>query len=303
MILIIHEKEDKKLAVQISQSLKQKGFNPQLQSLSNLKDADKEIQAAVLIFSQKSNLSEKIINHYDYIFENAIPLIPYVISDVEFSVSMQHFLNTHDWINAYDVSQKEAFTDLAILLNELIYGQREQEQESYQQSENRVYQNKNKSTSKKKKQTYAIIGVSIVFALILTYFIFGGSNNPVKEKNNPQSLIVGNWKLAKYEDNMQRSSADYANFIKNVSALKKNFLLKIKQDNTFEKYGFAKPEYGNWELDKQNMILYMWPNNANDKQRDKLNIEKLTKDSLIMTVSSQIDSMTLINTKFVLYKE
>jgi len=115
-------------------------------------------------------------------------------------------------------------------------------------------------------------------------------------------MIVGNWRMANYQDNMQRSQDDYVNFLKSINALKQNFLLKISEDGSFEKLGFQNPETGNWEIDIQNMKLYMWPKNSQG-QKDMLQIEKLTADTLIMSIATKIDSLTLINTKFTLYKE
>ncbi len=294
MIHIIHEKEDKKIAIQISQFLQSKGFTA---TLNDITSENSNSEVAVLIFSQKNNRSEKIISKYDYVFENDVPLIPFIISDVELSVSMQHFLNTHDWINAFDVSSKEAINDLSVLVTELVSPDKKNVPK-------KVTKNTNDNSEDKKdsKQKAMIIGVIAIFALILMYFIFGGKNNVISNSSNPDNLIAGSWKLADYQDNMPRNPSDYADFVNSIGALKQNFLLIFNDDYTFEKYGFSAIEKGNWQFDKQNMVLYMWPPGS-DQQKDMLKIEKLTQDSLIMTIATQIDSLTLINTKFTLYKE
>lgn len=298
MVLLIHEKEDKKLAIKISKRLESSGFKCTLDNIETIKQNSELplIETAIMIFSQKSNLSEKIMKEYDEVFENEIPLIPFVVTDVELSVAMQHFFNSHDWINAYDISTDEAIKDLSILVNENINDV----------SGVPVSTKKNKvvgAKSTNKNQTYVIIGISAVFLLIIMYFIFGNkNNNPLSSGSSPEELIVGNWKMANYQDNMPRQPNEYADFIKNITALKQNFLLKLNEDNSFNKYGFSQDEKGNWQIDPQNMVLYMWPPGS-DEHKDMLQIEKLTADSLIMSIATQVDSTTQIITRFSLYKE
>ncbi len=295
MIAILFDKNDKKTAVSISKALQSKGYQTTLNDVINENPEQIEkLQHTILIFSQKSNLSEYLIKQFDKAYENGINIIPFIISDVELSISMQHFLNTHDWINAFDVSMKEAIDDLVTLIKEL-----DGEKKQYANTPQKQTNTEKTKLTKKQKQTYAAIGVGIVFLIILLIFF---TQNNSQASTNPDKLIIGNWKLAKYEDNMQRTPQEFADFQAGVQQLQRNFLLKIKEDGTFEKYGFTVPETGNWEFDPQNKILYMWPPNA-DKQRDMLKVEKLTKDSLVMIIATQIDSLTLINTKFTLYKE
>ncbi len=295
MIAILFDKNDKKTAVSISKTLQSKGYQTTLNDVINENPEQIEkLQHTILIFSQKSNLSEYLIKQFDKAYENGINIIPFIISDVELSISMQHFLNTHDWINAFDVSMKEAIDDLVTLIKEL-----DGEKKQYANTPQKQTNTEKTKLTKKQKQTYAAIGVGIVFLIILLIFF---TQNNSQASTNPDKLIIGNWKLAKYEDNMQRTPQEFADFQAGVQQLQRNFLLKIKEDGTFEKYGFTVPETGNWEFDPQNKILYMWPPNA-DKQRDMLKVEKLTKDSLVMIIATQIDSLTLINTKFTLYKE
>ena len=308
MISLIFEKENKKLAISISKILGNKGFECSLDSIETIEKIEERIELAVLIFSKKSNFSEKIMQDYEVIFENDIPLIPFVVTDVELSVTMQHFLNSHDWINAFDITTNEAITDLTTLINEEINGTN---------ASPLIAKKTSKITEKQsgnKKQTYAIIGVSSVFILVIIFLIFGGggennnsifdggNNNSLNNGSSVNDLIMGNWKLGNYQDNMPRSSQEYADFITNITALKQNFLLKINRDNTFEKLGFSQTEAGNWQIDPQNMILYMWPPDSKD-HKDMLQIEKLTTDSLIMSIASQIDSTTQIITRFSLYRE
>lgn len=297
MISIIFEKEDKRLAVQISKTLQSKGLKTDLENtFDDGKLENEKIDTSILIFSRFSNKSEKIIQAYDYLFESQINIIPFIISDVDLSVTTKHFLNTHDWINAFDISTNQAISDLLILIEEIT-------KTPIFEKPKKIIE-KSKSTDKKNSnQKIAIIAVSVVFILILAFLIFGNkNNNPLDSSSSPKEMIVGEWHLANYQDNMQRSQTDYVQFIKDVNYLKQNFLLKIGENGKFEKYGFAQVEKGDWELDPQKNILYMWPPNSNGN-KDQLYIEKLTPDSLIMSIATKIDSLTLVNTKFTLYKQ
>lgn len=296
MISIIFEKEDKRLAVQISKTLQSKGLKTDLEnSIENGKLENEKIDIAVLILSQYSNNSEKLIQAYNYLFESQINIIPFIVSDLDLSITTKHFLNTHDWINAFDISANKAISDLLILIEEITNS-------PISEKPKKIVE-KSQTIDKKKNQKIAIIAVSATFVIILAYLIFGNkNNNPLDSNSSPKEMIVGEWHLANYQDNMQRTQADYVQFIKDVNYLKENFLLKILENGNFEKYGFAQVEKGNWELDPQKNILYMWPPNS-DGNKDQLYIEKLTPDSLIMSIATKIDSLTLVNTKFTLYKQ
>ncbi len=312
MISVFYEKEDKKLAINIIQKLENKGFKCQNSvAVSDNENQDtNNIQLGVFVLSSKSNSSEKLMKDYEYFFDKDIPVIPFVISDLELSLSMQYFLNSHDWINAYDVNTNQAIDDLTVLINETLGMTPKPKIEKKTENKSAV-QSKTKSKS---NQTILVVSLSVVFAVIILYLIFGYNRNNQTENNftnnniinlsssDMEKNIVGNWKLADYKDNMQRSNVEYADFINSVNLLKQNFLLKIKKDNTFEKYGFAVPESGYWQLDTQNELLYMWPPDSKNV-KDMLYIEKLTSDSLIMSIATQIDSVTQVITRFSLYKE
>lgn len=297
MICIIHKKEDKKIASQIAQSLRTKGYDISIEKISkeNSNAPNKNIELAILIFTKNSNLSPQIVEQYVLMFEKEVPIIPFVTTDMELSVSMQHFFFSHDWINAFDIPTKKAINDLQILIQE-ITGEKQQPDKNKKNTQNK----NNTEQQNNKKQKYIIAGVAIIFLTVILYFLFTDKN--ANNKNNNQNNIVGSWRLAKYEDNMTRTGQELVDYISSIDALKKNFSLTFNENETFEKLGLSQPETGRWQFDPQNMILYMWPQ-SEKLYKDQLKIEKLTPDTLIMIIASQIDSLTLINTKFTLYKE
>ncbi len=300
MISVIYEKEDKKTAISISKELEAKGFECNINNVSAILSKEKEkineIELAILVFSKKSNVSEKIMKQYDIIFNNDIELIPFVVSDVELSIAMQHFLDSHDWINAYDINQNDAIKDLGILVNELL------------NESNGTKKLQNKKTGQKSEakntKTYLALGIGIVVVIFALVYFLGNNDatSPVKSDSGQKATIVGTWLLADYSDNLPREPQAYAEFLSNVATLKQNFKLVINEDETFEKLGFSVPEYGNWKFDNQNMVLYMWPQGSSPQSKDLLQVEKLTPDSLIMSVASKLDSTTQVITRFSMYR-
>jgi len=162
MISIIFDKENKKLAIQISKKFQTNGITTLLNEFSDNEDTTNEdvVDTAILILSKNSNFSEKIIKYYDTAFNKQLTIIPFIVSDISLSVAMQHFLNTHDWINAYDVSTNEAIDDLAILCNEIVNDSQDTNKSSISSVQ------KKDSNAKNNKQTYAIIAVAAVFIVM-----------------------------------------------------------------------------------------------------------------------------------------
>ena len=123
---------------------------------------------------------------------------------------------------------------------------------------------------------------------------------PIVNTKTDEEVLVGDWKLADYQDNIQRSTDDLIKYQKSIEALKRNFLLRLKEDGTFEKYGFSVPEKGDWQYDPQNKIIYMWP--PGSQAKDVLKVKKLTQDTLIFSIATRQDSLHVITTIFTLYK-
>lgn len=306
MISILFESSNRNIAKIIADNLKKNNF---LVNTKNISDVFKEnnIEAVVLVFSKKTDSSEQIIKEYNFALENQISVIPFFITKPENTLTHNFFVNSHDWINAYDTNTNDAANDLVTLLNEIISAEHKVVPSS--KNINKTGSNKLNKTNKKSKQKIIIIIVSLIFVLIIAYLIYDNlssktnTNNTeqiIPIKNNSSQQLIGDWKMADYQDNVPRSGKNLIDFQNTLLTLKKNFLLKIKEDGTFEKYGFSQPEKGDWQYDPQNKIIYMWPPNA--KGKDLLKVEKLTEDTLIFSIASKVDSLNVITTRFTLYK-
>jgi len=307
MISILFESQNRNIVNTIAETLKKNGYKVSFDSVSKV--FDENVEALILVFSKKTNFSESIIKQYNFALENQIPIIPFFITKPEKTLFSSFFLNSHDWINAYDTSTSKASEDLVILLDEIFNTESNNLPVNTNKTDSKNSRN-SKTTNQKSNQKYYIIAIVVIFIVIIGYLIkqnFSGVKENVTNteqvipiKNNSEKDIIGDWKLAKYEDNVPRAGNDLIEFQKTIMTLKSNFLLKFKEDGTFEKYGFAVPESGEWQYDPQNKIIYMWPPNSNGK--DILKVEKLTQDTLIFSIASKVDSLNVISTRFTLFK-
>lgn len=287
MIWIIYEKEDKKTALQIIETLKLKGFEAQLsQSPQSIVSDSSKKNVAVFLISPKSIENDLVKKSYETAFNSNVPMIQMLIKPITDNLPVKHFLNTHDWIDATEVNLNVATEALFELLK------------------SNLPIDVKKSDVKPNRKNLIILGTLAIIILVAFFIIFGNKNKEKKILNNvsaDEQLLVGDWYLADYSDNVPRKTNDSIEYAKLISNLKINFLLKLNSDKSFEKYGFSTPETGNWQYDPQNLYLYMWPE-GQELTKDKLKIEKLTNDSLIFVIASMLDSVTLVNTKFTLIK-
>ena len=216
MILISYSNDSKKTAIKLSNKLETFGHKCWIEPRNipgntnrrkAVHEAITEAELVLMIFSKESDKSEDIMQQYDWAFEAEVPIVPFVVSDVSLSVSMQHFLNTHDWINAYDTNFDNAVEDL------LDYLEEPSKQEDVELEENierpkrqRVPQKKEPDNNQKQK--YIIIGIGIVFVIVLLAILFSDKINLpfAKKSNSIENQIVGSWILVNYADNMQRNT-------------------------------------------------------------------------------------------------
>ncbi len=274
----------------------------------NLENQLQNIDISIIVFSQKVNYSSELIELYDKLIDLQHPIILYVITDLEYSLSMKNFLDSNYWIDAYNVSSKEALDSLKMLIKELLT---EKAGRAPEKSEKSIQ--KSNFTTKKA----VIYGLIALFAILIGIFIY--MQMPQNSVKNPtissvdtnidltksqilpkkdelfEKFLIGKWKLVNYYDNQVYTPKQLAYVKTQIEQLKKNFLLILNSDHTFKRYGF-KPggEEGYWEVDPQNKILYVWPPNA--KSKDQLNIKELTNNSLklvILTVDKQTNTQII----------
>ncbi len=295
MITISYSKEDKNIAKKLLSKLETQGYKcwiePRDVKGENKKEsinaAIKETELMILLFSENSNNSEDIVEQYDLAFEEEVPIIPFVVSDLKMAVATQHFFNTHDWINAFDASFSEASENLIDLMES------EEADTSYEQKEPRPQRNtnsKNKAVTNN-NQKYILGGIAAVFAIVLIAILLWQPSN--KEDKN----LIGGWFLTNYEDNSPRTPQELSDFQGQVTFLKQNFALTLNKNNTFERRGFVtQPEYGTWEVLSIKGQDYLKLTPRNQKGGDALMMNEFTEDKLVLSIASNVDSVQVITT-------
>ncbi len=294
MIVISYSKEDKNTAKKLLSKLEFKGYKcwmePRDIKGNNKKEsislAIKETELMILLFSKYSNNSDDVIEQYDLAFEEEVPIIPFVVSDLKMTVSAQHFLNTHDWINAFDSNFNEATEDLIDLMES-----EEADNSSYEKKEPRSQKNTKTPLANNEKQKYIIGGIAAVFVVILLVIFFW------QPSNNSDSGLIGSWSLTNYEDNIQRTPEDLTDFQGQITYLKQNFSLTLKDNNSFERRGFTpQAEFGTWDVLSIKGDDYLKLTPMNKKDGDALLMREFTEDKLVLSIASNIDSMQVITT-------
>ena len=142
------------------------------------------------------------------------------------------------------------------------------------------------------------VKLSIILLSIISLTNSKSCGSKSKTLNNE---IVGTWTLLTYEDNMERDEQEQDGLHKQILDLKENFSLTFKKDNTFERNGFAyQTEYGTWEVDEYNMLLYLRPNDLEGE--DMLTIHDLKNKRMTLVINSKVDTSQII-TKLTLQKQ
>lgn len=300
MIIISYSKEDKNTAKRLSSKLEGAGYKCWIEPRDlpkdkarkeALEDTIKEAELMILVLSQAANKNEDLIDQYDQAFEEEVPIIPFVVSDLKLTLSMQHLLNTHDWINAFDSSFEDAMENLIDLMeteeaDTQTYERREPK--ARKQSSNQIGSG---SLTKSQKQKIAIGAVAGIFIIAFAIVFALGTNGKQSEG------LIGSWKLTDYSDNLQRQPEELADFQGQVTYLRQNFEITFNENNTFERRGFAdKPEYGTWELTSQNGQDFVVLKPTGSQVGDALLMKELEEGKMELSIATTIDSMQVITT-------
>ncbi len=302
MIIISYAKENKNEAKRLVSKLESSDYkcwieprnlSKEIKRKDAVGDAIKQADLMIIIFSSYTNDSEDIVEQYDLAFEEEVPIIPFVVSDLKLTISVQHLLNTHDWINAFDTSFNEAVEDLIDLLES------DESEAVVEKSAPKRKTNTNAQPSNR-KQAYIIGTIAASFVVILVAILFWPDNNGSDEG------LVGTWYLANYEDNGERSPDKMADYLAGIDQLKRKFSFKLNDDNTFERRGFApKPEYGTWSKFSNNgkNFLKIAQEKSKNGEGDILLIKEFEDDKLVLAISSNNKDSTQIITTLYLTKK
>jgi len=320
MIILEYTKDDKNLVKRLASALEKKGLECWYYSRdAQGEEKDKafanaldKADAIVFVFSFGKDKDEYLIKRYKKVFDTDKPIVFFITDKPYTSLSKWHFLNTVDWVNAYDVSFETSSEALFSLLSGVETGTESVDKED------------KKQTDKKTKNTLTAV-IAVVLVALAAYFMFRPdnsvsndntgaspavteqpatsalSNTTAGEDKITEANLIGTWRLVDYKDDIPRSPEEQAQFVKTIEQLKKTFSFTFYKDHTFVRYGFNPAgDKGYWTLDPQNKALYISDTQGTGK--DKLKIIKLTKDEFIFEVVSHLDNQNITIVRFHLKK-
>jgi hypothetical protein len=284
-LVLIYPKENKSLVKKIVSKLEFDGVSCWVaprdfkqEEKDSLASIIKESKILLLIIDKTALGNGELYQAIKIALENEIEIIPFVIEKIEANLYTEFFLNKLSWIDAYKDSFEEAY-DLLVETYKDITGQQKIERKKPKQ----------KDTEKKKLQPIVYL-IAAIIILVLGYFIYDGLST-----DKSKDPIVGKWSVSDYYNNQPGNTPDSLISIKNY--LKKVALLVFNEDHTFERRGFSKePEIGKWELNPENTILYLTPNNS--LKKDVVNLEKLNDRELVIIGHDSIGTANVTSRVF-----
>ncbi len=293
-IFVSYAKDQKNTAKRLVTKLETEGYLCWIEprDLKTQTDKNAEINIAIancqimiMIISTNCNTNDELITQHGNAFDQEKQIIPFVISALPKTVTNQHFLNSHHWINAYEDSFDEATTNLLDLIQN-------NEEVAIEKPEKNVKKNTVETTINTNTKNYIYVAVSFLVLIIIGVFLFMPD-----DKNNWEKMIIGKWKLVDYKDNLTRNEQEKQDFVVMLGNLKQNLSLAFYEDMKFERRGFQpQPEYGDWIIDQQNKKLKL---RAQDKTEytDELTIESINDKKLVILVVENTADNQQVETK------
>jgi len=304
-VFVSNAKDDKSNAKKIVSKLESLGIKcytlPRDNSAGNYEELIKSVNVFILILSKNTLHSTEVANQLKIAHDNNCHIIPFKTSKIETDLTLEYFLHSLEWVDAYADGFNEAFEILVEIIEEV-----SGKITSVKKNVTSSYIPENKFEIKK---YYLYIIISILIGIIIYLFAFKNNNGSTEEQFNKKNTvnnniiippvfensdlledeknIVGTWKMIDYEDSRILSAEEKINTDKNIEAMKQSVLLKYKSDRTFERVGFA-PEVqkGYWEYDSKKRKIYLTPENQNKKE--EVNILNLSSKEMTIVVTEFI---------------
>jgi hypothetical protein len=279
--VIIYPKEHKSLVKKLVSKLESNTISC-LVSPRDFKQEEKEstIQAIkeskflLLILDKTAANNPEIMQGLNLALEHNLQIIPFVVGKIDQSIYSSYFFHVLSWVDAYEDSFEEAYEMLLDAYKELSGGKIPVAKKNH---------SKKKTVESKYKPVLYVLAVIAV--LIVAYFV-------AFNKDGKEAILVGQWNLSNYEDNLPRSPQDSLSMIQNLQNMRNTMKLVFNDDNTFKRTGFPEgPSNGKWELNPERTILYLQPMGIDKK--DIVNIEKLTENELVIFVDETLNTVNV----------
>jgi len=306
-VFVSTAKDDKSNAKKLVSKLESDGIKcytlPRDKSQGNSKKLISESNIFILILSKHTQNSVEVTEQIKLALDNNCHIIPFNTGNIDKSMTMQYFLHSLEWVDAFEDGFNEAYEILIEIIEE-ITGKKAQVKKGNNKT------NANNGFELKKTHLFGII--AILIAVIIYQFAFNettstdtvSANNKQKVKqfdapnpnnflnkelNEGEKLIVGSWRMVDYEDSRIMSPEEKKVTDKNIEAMKKSVLLKYNSDKTFERIGFsAQVQKGYWEYDQKKRKIFLTPENINKKE--EVNILNLTEKEMTIVVTEYIQT-------------
>jgi hypothetical protein len=295
-VYICYSKESKSTAIRLTTKLESSGIScwtapRDIENPENEHKTKAEAIAAakvfLLILSKSSVNSKEIADEIEIAIENGIAIVPFKIDSVPDSVSMRYFLNTLDWIDAFDTNFDEAFEVLTEVIQEKTDGNLTPP----------VSKPKNSKSGSSSKNKYYIVAFAVVLVIIGIWYIFSETgkdkkNTSVKTEqigtiSENENDLVGSWKIVSYEDSQKISAKDKETMDKNIAALMQRALVIFNADKSFQRIGFSpQPQNGTWELDAKGKKINLVP--LGSEKKEPLNLLSFNKDRMVVVVVESV---------------
>lgn len=292
-ICIVYSKDNKSLIKKLTTKLESNGISCNVGQRNFKQNNKEELSAAVvdskvllLIIDSKSASNKEQIDALEQALENDISVIPYVISKIESDLYSEHFFYSFSWIDAYEDSFDDAY-EVLIDAYEDISGEDTANKKIKKKSAN--------NTNNLLNNKPLMIAAAVVILLSVSYFVY----NYFKNEKESQ-LLVGQWYMVDYQDNMRRSKSDSLLFMtQTIPAIKRNALLIFNDDNSFERRGFTpEPQIGTWLFNADKSTLRLKPYGAT-AATDELKLTNVSKTSFTIVAEELLeDSVKEANGKY-----
>ncbi len=295
-ICVSYTKANKALAKKIVSKLESDGTSCwvaprdfKAEDEESVKKVIEESELLLLIIDKSSENNKEMAKALEFAMENELDVIPYVIEKIESNLYSDNFFYTYSWVDAFEDSFDDSYEILLEAIDEVSGKDRTQKKSSKK--------GKNVSVGNTVKPKQLGIAVAIIVALLSAWF---GYQAAIDNKND--DLIVGEWHLSDYSDNLKRTPKDSIEFIATViPTIKRNALLIFNEDYTFERRGFTpEPQIGEWKLNDEGTVLYLEPRGLG--RTDQLTLQDLTENSFTIVVNEVMEDSSKVTTRLTFSK-
>jgi len=281
-LCLVYQKENKTLIKKLVSKLESDGISCWVsprdykqEESESLKTTIENSKILLLIIDKNSVSSKEMMQSLEFALDKQLGIIPFVLEKIESNLYTDHFYYTFSWVAAYE-DTFEASYEVLIDAYEELSGEKKTGKKTNVSKKNQP----SEKISKPVIYALAAIAVAVVFFLFYTVF----------SNNGDSKIMVGQWKVSDYQDNLPRNHMDSINIIQSLQNLRANALLTFNEDYTFERRGFSpEPQIGKWEYNAESNILLLEPNGINRK--DTIHFESLTENRFVMVVNEVVDSV------------